>query len=172
MNWADLEEDSDSSIENDNKLKEESKKEEEYHMQINYTNTTVIKTRKMEELIKRMENLDESNDKFKKIYHYVTGRIKTPFNQFTKMIRVDYHYHERKVQINRIYTVNTKEEFINLLDKCMDDFTEEIFKNCFIYENNLYLPFLYCESTGKFYDMLKYIKIGYEYEFMLYMIPF
>jgi len=166
------------------KLNKKESKEENKETKIVYYNNSKIKIKIIDDIMKEIENVktidnnryeikDSSEDKkYREMYHYVTGRIKMPFNQFNKMIRIDYHYNERRLQIYRIYTVMNKDEFEKIYIRIVDDFTEELFKTCFIDDNKLYIPFLYSEQEGKYYDMLKYIKSNKEYELLLYVINF
>ena len=166
------------------KLNKKESKEDNKEMKIVYYNNSKIKIKIIDDMMKEIEDVkiidnnryeikDSSEDKkYRDMYHYVTGRIKMPFNQFNKMIRIDYHYNERRLQIYRIYTVMNKDEFEKIYIRIVDDFTEELFKTCFIDDNKLYIPFLYSEQEGKYYDMLKYIKSNKEYELLLYVINF
>ena len=148
-------------------------------IKIVYHNNSMIKIKNINDIMASIEdvnsienNITIENKKYRDMYHYVTARIKIPFNQFNKMIRIDYHYNERRLQIYRIYTVMNKDDFEKIYLRIVDDFTEELFKTCFIDDNKLYIPFLYSKEEGKYYDMLKYIKSNKEYELLLYVINF
>jgi len=168
----------------ESKINKIESKEENREMKIVYYNNSKIKIKIIDDIMNEIQdvktidnNIDNTRNgvldkKYRDMYHYVTGRIKMPFNQFNKMIRIDYHYNERRLQIYRIYTVMNKDEFEKIYLKIVDDFTEELFKTCFIDDNKLYIPFLYSEEDGKYYDMLKYIKSNKEYELLLYVINF
>lgn len=160
LDWADMEDSDETSDGVDTELDSVNK------VEITLFNNIKISVKSIDELINQVNN--NSN----KIYNYVTGRIHTPFNQFSKMIRVDYHYHKRMIKIYRIYNVLDKEKFKNVYTRIIEDFTEELFKNCFIYLDKLYIPFLYCKEDEKYYDMLKYIKPEKQYELVFYTIPF
>ena len=133
------------------KLNKKESKEDNKETKIVYYNNSKIKIKIIDDMMKEIEDVkiidnnryeikDSSEDKkYRDMYHYVTGRIKMPFNQFNKMIRIDYHYNERRLQIYRIYTVMNKDEFEKIYIRIVDDFTEELFKTCFIDDNKLYI---------------------------------
>lgn len=118
------------------------------------------------------------NARMKNSSHVGLNKLDKDTNEWTK-IKLEFYYTKRRLKIYKLYNnisldlfrekFNTiKNTFINTIEDMKNNVETNIFQNCFICENILYIPFF--KVDNKFFDIIKYYSNEKQYEIIFYPI--